>query len=67
MELMDVADMTRRLAKIAFEYQSVGLISNPLPKTVFNGYTFLMYRTRLSNMGNKENYGRNCFNACHQL
>ena len=40
MEPMDVADMTRGLAKIAFEYQSVGLTSNPLPKTAFNGYTF---------------------------
>jgi hypothetical protein len=40
MELMDVADMTRGLAKIAFEYQSVGLTSSPLPKTEFNGYTF---------------------------
>ena len=40
MELMDVADMTRGLAKIAFEYQSGGLTSNPLPKTAFNGYTF---------------------------
>ena len=37
---MDVADMTRGLAKIAFEDQSDGLPSNPLPKTAFNGYTF---------------------------
>ena len=40
MKSMDIADMTRGLAKIAFEYQSVGLLSNPLPKTVLNGYTF---------------------------
>ena len=40
MELMDVADMTRGLANIVFEYQSGGLTSNSLPKTAFNGYTF---------------------------
>jgi len=40
MASMDIADMTRGLAKIAFESQSVGLRSNPLPKTAFNGYTF---------------------------
>jgi len=40
MKSMDVADMTRGLARIAFEQQAVGLELNPLPKTVFNGYTF---------------------------
>jgi NADH pyrophosphatase NudC (nudix superfamily) len=40
MEAMDIADMTRGLAKIAFEGQSNGLPLNPLPKTEFNGYTF---------------------------
>ena len=40
MASMDVADMTRGLAKIAFENQSIGLLPNPLPKTTFNGYTF---------------------------
>jgi hypothetical protein len=40
MKLMDVADMTRGLAKLAFEHQTVGLKLNPLSKTAFNGYTF---------------------------
>jgi ADP-ribose pyrophosphatase YjhB (NUDIX family) len=40
MEVMDVADMTRGLARIAFDHQTVGLKLNALPKTEFNGYTF---------------------------
>lgn len=41
MKSMDVADMTRELARISFEQQAVGLKLNPLPKTIFNGYTFV--------------------------
>lgn len=40
MESMNVADMTRGLAKVAFEGKSDGLPLNPLPETEFNGYTF---------------------------
>ena len=40
MDSMDIADMTRGLVEIDFEYQSVGLTSNLLPKTEFNDYSF---------------------------
>jgi len=40
MESMDIADMTRGLVDIAFKHEAVGLTANPLPKTLFNGYTF---------------------------
>lgn len=40
MKSMDVADMTRGLAQIAFDHQTVGLQLNDSPKTEFNGYKF---------------------------